>query len=125
MLKKESDNSLNILPKNKGSKANPLHSKGNAFFIAEAVGESWREPIEIRFDALLKERGLKWVEIYKPLGIDKADASRIRRGLVIPSLTLRIKIAKAFGVDTSVIWKPSDIDYNNYLKLLREENEGN
>ena len=85
------------------------NSKNKPFFVLNGVGKSWRDTIEIRFDTLLKQKGMKWSECYNSLSIDKADASRIKRGLVIPPLWQRIKIASFFEVDTSVIWNPDEI----------------
>lgn len=61
--------------------------------------------VESCFDVLLKERGWTWADAYNKIDLHKSHASLIRRGLVIPPLWLRIKIAKVFDVDTSVIWR--------------------
>jgi len=82
--------------------------KDKPFFIAEGVGESWKEAIEIRFNALIEQRREKLWEWYQKIGLDKADASRIKRGLIIPNQAWKIKIAQYFGVDSTTIWKVPD-----------------
>lgn len=79
------------------------------FFYQEMVGNSGKRPIELRLETLIaNKRELPW-EWYKALGIDKSDASKIRRGVIIPSREWRIKIAIHFGVDSCTIWTPIDI----------------
>jgi hypothetical protein len=70
------------------------------------VEKSRGDTIEKRFETLLLERGLKWSDCYNSEGLrlDKSYASKIRRGVITPPRWLKIKIAKFFGVDTSVIW---------------------
>lgn len=106
--------------------------KNNSFFINKAVekgcGESPNPRIEERFTTLIfskKDRPFDWYQS-KGIALDKSYASRVRRGIIIPPLWLRIKIAHYFGVDSSAIWKPEDIDYENYMQVLKEDkNEGN
>jgi len=103
--------------------------KDKSFFIAEVVGKSGYEPIENRFMALIHsncEAPFAW---YKDLGLDKSDASRIKRGLMIPSRWLRIKIANHFKCDSTTIWQIDDLPYIRAVikkqerKIRREKNE--
>lgn len=88
---------------------NKDNSSASPFFCSKVVGKGWRSPIEIRFQTLVEtKRECPW-DWYKALGIDKGDASKIRRGLVIPFEELRIKIANYFGVDSYTIWKAEDV----------------
>ncbi len=79
--------------------------------MQEEVDYSFRRALRERFDTLLRERGMKYPEFYKPLGMDKVTACRIRNGITIPEIEIQIKIANAFGkisgtiVDTKTIWK--------------------
>lgn len=82
-----------------------------AFFCNDEVGISGYEPIETRFLTLINAKCEAPFDWYKELGLDKSDASKIRRGLLIPPEWLRIKIAHYFGVDSSTIWKVQDLPY--------------
>ena len=73
------------------------------------VEKGFTPTVESCFDVLLKERGWSWADAYNQIGLHKSQASLIRRGIIIPPLWLRIKIAKIFGVDTSVIWRTPNI----------------
>lgn len=81
------------------------NSQEKTFFCAGVVGEGWRGAIEERFETLIASKCERPFDWYKELGLDKADASRIRRGLVIPPKWLKIKIAQYFEVDSITIWE--------------------
>lgn len=72
--------------------------------------------IRARIDTLLIERGLKWADIYNELGWSKSFASIVRNGKVIPPNWQRVALAKAFNVDTSVIWNLPEIQSADKLK---------
>ena len=91
----------------------------NSFFIQEGVDECILNPIEIRFEALILERGEKTYDWYNNLKYDKGFASKVRRGLLIPKHEDRIKISKYFGVDSSTIWRVQDLDL--IKKILRKQ----
>jgi len=84
-------------------------SKDSNFFLDNVVGISCVSPIAERFKALIESRKEQPYDWYKELGLDKADASRIRRGLMIPNEYWRIKIAGYFGIDSTVIRKVAEI----------------
>jgi len=79
-------------------------SSNPPFFLPEEVKKSYTNPIRERFDTLLRERGKKWSEVYSKLGLWKSYASLVRNGKTIPPLFMRVKIATALQVDSSVIW---------------------
>ncbi len=85
-----------------------------AFFSPHAVVSGCSSPILVRFETLIASHCELPYEWYKDLGIDKASASRIRRGLVVPSKEWRIKIAHYFNVDSTTIW---DIDFKKWCEL--------
>ena len=92
------------------------NSTDKTFFCESEVEKSRYEPITTRFETLINcncEAPFDW---YKDLGLDKSYASKIRRGLIIPPLWLRIKIAQYFKTDSSTIWKISDLEYFNKIK---------
>lgn len=98
--------------------------KDNNFFLANGVGNCGRTPIEIRFDTLIEANCQRPFDWYQALGLDKSDASKIRRGLIIPPEWLRIKIASFFKTDSSTIWKIPEILSADQLINKRGEVEG-
>lgn len=86
---------------------------------SEAVGKSGYRPIEIRFETLINAHCEAPFEWYKDLGLDKSDASKIRRGLVIPPKWLRIKIAQYFKTDSTTIWTLEDLPH--LRKILKKQ----
>jgi len=94
------------------------------FFIAEAVGKRGREYIETTIGVLILKKGDRPYEWYqdRSISIDKSNASKIRRGLEIPPLWLRLKIAAYFGVDSTLIWRFEDLPYiREVLKKQQED----
>jgi len=89
-------------------------SSTNSFSSSEAVVTGCSSPIEARFKALWEAKKQSPVQWYHDLNIDKGNASRIRRGLIVPPKYLRIQIASYFGVDSTTIW---DIDYKKWCDL--------
>ncbi|MBU0466158.1 MAG: hypothetical protein KJ718_01690 [Nanoarchaeota archaeon] len=65
--------------------------------------------IRTRIETLLRERGLKWVDVYSKLGWHKTFSSKVLNGLFIPPLWQRVALAKEFNVDSSVIWDEPSI----------------
>lgn len=85
------------------------NSTDENFFLIRGVKKGIYSPIRIRFDTALRTNGKQWFEVYNKVGLRKAYASMIRNGHLIPPPSLRIKIATAIGVDTSVLWEAPDI----------------
>ncbi len=83
--------------------------KGGDFFLDSGVKKGLYCPIRIRFDTALKANKLQWFELYSEVGLSKSYASQIRNGHIIPPPALRIKIAAAIGVDTSVLWDAAEL----------------
>lgn len=103
---------------------NPDTNTQPDFFLTEAVEKGVKGLIEQRFDVLLKERGIKWADAYNEIGLNKSYASKIRRGLVIPPVWMRIKIAQFFKVDTSVIWREPELISAFEVQKKEEEKHG-
>lgn len=97
------------------------NSKTQDFFLNIEVEAGCDAHIEDRFKTLIESRGETTYDWYKALDMDKAYASRIRRGIVIPPSWVRIRIARYFGVDSSVLWKASEIVSANKLKESDED----
>lgn len=55
--------------------------------------------------ALLREKGVRQSELANVLGYDRAYINRIIKGSQQPSVELKIKISKFFGVDSWTIWR--------------------
>jgi len=95
----------------------------------DEVGMSGIAHIKITFDALINqdvfENNRDSTNWYKSLGIDKSDASKYRRGLMIPSHDLRLKISAYFKTDSTSIWKIQDMDEIRNLLLNQKRKNGN
>ncbi len=87
------------------------------------VVKSGYAPIEIRFQTLINASCEAPFDWYKDLGLDKSYASKIRRGLIIPPVWLRIKIAQYFKTDSSTIWRIQDLDYIKELIKTQKDPE--
>lgn len=100
------------------------NSKDKPFFIGEAVGKRGREYIETAFDVLILKKGDRPFDWYQDpsISIDKSDASKIRRGLIIPPLWLRLKISAYFDVDSTTIWRFEDMPY--IREVLEKQKQG-
>ena len=85
-----------------------------SFSSSEEVVKSSRSPIELRFETLWASKGQSPTDWYHDLDIEKSNASKIRRGLIVPPKHLRIKIAQYFGVDSTTIW---DINFKKWCEL--------
>jgi len=107
-MKNKQTNFLKVTEKEDNS-FNTNNSSEDPFFCDNRVVNSCYEPIRIRFEALINSKCEAPYDWYKDLGLDKGNASKIRRGLVIPPEYLRIKIAHYFEVDSSTIWKVKDL----------------
>jgi len=90
----------------------------------EGVVKGCYEPIEIRFQTLINSKCEAPFDWYKSLGLDKSNASRIRRGLIIPPQWLRIKIAHYFETDSSTIWKIQDMPHIKQLLKKQKRSLG-
>lgn len=83
------------------------HSEKN-FFLVKEVGNCCFPHIKQTFDTLLLQKKVKQQELADYLQIDKADCSRMVHGKLIPSLRIRLKVAKFFNTDSGLIWRQKD-----------------
>ena len=90
------------------------NSSTNSFSSSEAVVKRGSEAIEARFETLWNSKGQSPSQWYNDLGIDKSNASKIRRGILIPPKHIRIQIAQYFGVDSVTIWP---MDFKKWCEL--------
>jgi hypothetical protein len=86
-------------------------SRQEPFFMPEVVGKGWYRDIlrksevtKARWDTLIIRSGKRASEIYRKLGIDKADWSRIVWGVSIPPIEIRLKIAEELETDSGILW---------------------
>ena len=91
------------------------------FYEKEVAGGCYR-PIREIFDTLLLSKQWTQSDLAKEVFVDKSVISRVCNGIHIPTLELRLKIAKALGVDSSLIWRYQDLPYlRQILKQGRQE----
>lgn len=95
-------------------------NENKSFFLNSGVGKGYTS-IRQRIDQRLLELGKKWADVYNDLGLNKADASRIRNGITIPPKWKRIQIAEALGIDSSVIWDVPILIQASKLNPPKEE----
>jgi plasmid maintenance system antidote protein VapI len=87
------------------------------FFNVHGVEVCCFSHLRNTFDVLLLQKKVKQQELADYLGIDKAYVSRMCNGLTIPPLTVRLKVAQFFGVDSVLIWRVSKIQSADKLKV--------
>lgn len=116
ITKSNTTNYLKSSPKRLGSPVSKEvgNSSSVDIFSRGSVVGGCDNPIQIRIDTLISSKCDLPYDWYKELGLDKGNASRIRRGLIIPSKEWRIKIAQYFGVDSTTIWP---VDYKSWFEL--------
>ena len=88
------------LPEEKGD-----NSLENTFFCLEGVKGRKCEAIKNRLRALILERGMSEPEFFNSLGISRQLWYSISWGLHNVPPDTKIKISKALGVDSRVIWE--------------------
>jgi len=97
------------------------NNEDKTFFCEDEVEKGGYEPIKIIFETLILRNCEKPFDWYKDLQLDKSYASKVRRGLIIPPLWLRVKIAQYFKTDSTAIWKLEDL---SYIKEQLKKQEG-
>jgi len=85
----------------------PQHSPTNAFFCARGVKEGKSEALKNRLRALIHAKGLSESDFYNSLNISKQHWYSISWGIWVCPVELKVKIAEALKVDSSVIWEDS------------------
>lgn len=63
------------------------------------------ERLKLRLKTLISARGMCQADFYKSLGLGKDYWYMISWGKVVCPLDLKVRIAQALGVDSSVIWE--------------------
>ncbi len=103
------------------------NSTGQSIFLDKHKGKDGIGHIEVAIQTLIdkdvQDNSNESVSWYKTIGIDPSDASKIRRGLMIPSHDLRLKISRYFNTDSTLIWRREDM--NEIRKLLLKQKRGN
>lgn len=74
------------------------------FFCYTVVDKCCKDTIRTRFDVLILSKGIKYSQLARDVCVDKAYISRVCNGKLVPPVHLMIRIAKALGVDSRVIW---------------------
>lgn len=77
------------------------------FFLKNQVKDSKKslsyKPIDI-VKILLRERGMKQVDLADKINISRQGLHNYLRGFWNPPTQIKLKIARALNVDSSVIW---------------------
>lgn len=81
------------------------NTEDKSFFCDLHVKQSKRLSPELMIRALLKERNWKQSELAQKIGMTRQALNNYLRGFWVFPLSIKIKIAEAFGVDSSVIWR--------------------
>lgn len=63
------------------------------------------ERLKLRLKTLISAKGLSQADFYKSLGFGRDYWYLISWGKIKPALDVKVKIAQALGVDSSVIWE--------------------
>lgn len=82
-------------------------SNNQDFFLNTTVKQSKKRHIQKPLDIvkiLLKERAMKQVDLAEKIGISRQGLHNYLRGFWQPPTQIKIKIAQALEVDSSVIW---------------------
>lgn len=99
------------------------NSTKEPFFSQEQGGVCGIPHIYYTFKTLIERDFSKFDKTptswYKCCSLDRSDASKIKRGLLIPPLYVRLKISRYFGIDSSQIWRREDIA--EIRKLLQKQ----
>lgn len=109
--------------KNKGenepNSASSHNQSDQPFFIDSGVDTRCYDPIKRRFEVLFDSKKIIQQRLADDLGLDKAYISRICNGIEIPPHHIRIKISSYFAVDSSTIWRITDLPFIN--KILKQQ----
>jgi len=75
------------------------------FFLKSTVEKHRDEALKIRLKTLISAKGMSQADFYKSLGLGKDYWYMISWGKVACPLDLKVRIAQALEVDSSVIWQ--------------------
>lgn len=75
------------------------------FFLKPQVDKRRNEALKIRLKTLISAKGMSQADFYKSIGLGKDYWYMISWGKTECPLDLKVKIASALGVDSSVIWQ--------------------
>ena len=113
---------------NKGtgeSKTSDVDSlEGKPFFCDDTVDLSCKDEgynISQIFQTLFLQKGTIQQDLADEMCLDKAYISRIVNAIEIPPLHLRLKIARYFKTDSSLIWRVCDLP--NIRKILARQQQ--
>lgn len=74
------------------------------FFLKNDVKQCKKLTVLDVVKVLLLERGMKQVELADKIGISRQGLNNYLRGEWTPPTRIKLKIAEALGVDSSLIW---------------------
>jgi len=82
------------------------NSSSKDFFLDKQVKKSIRYPLNVRdvVKVLCRERALKLVDLANMIGMTRQGLNNYISGMWGVPTQIKLKIAEALGVDSSVIW---------------------
>ena len=106
----DNSNNLNLSEKavNGSNSQEPSLSKGSDFFLVKAVEKHRNQALKVRLQTLISAKGLSQADFYKSLGLTKDYWYHLSWGRIVCPLDIKVRIAQALGVDSSVIWQEAD-----------------
>lgn len=87
--------------KNEGTQDNP----SLPFFLKSEVRRSKDKTLKIRLQTLIKAKGMSEADFYNQLRYSRQVWYAMSWGIWETSIEHKVRIAKALGVDSSVIWQ--------------------
>jgi DNA-binding XRE family transcriptional regulator len=105
---KMGDTSKNInLSETGDNRSSNKESRIDSFFLANDVKKHRNDALKIRLKTLISAKGLSQADFYKSLGLSKDYWYLLSYGKMVCPLDIKVRIAQALGVDSSVIWQES------------------
>lgn len=89
----------------KGKKGETQDSSNQPFFLNSDVRRCKDKALKIRLQTLIKAKGMSEADFYNELGYSRQVWYAMSWGVWETSIEHKVKIARALGVDSSVIWQ--------------------
>ncbi len=100
------------------------------FPTVRTLGKYWERDnsrkdvrLKSKIDALLQRQGKKASQVYKKVGIDPADWSRIIWGIIVPNISQQVKIAQELECDSAVLWSDYPFTDDELKRNLEGKND--
>lgn len=97
--------------------------KSSDFFLDTRVRKRKNRLLKERLRTHIKSKGMSEPEFYNSIGISKQNWYSLSWGLFEANVETRVKIAKALGVDSSVIFWQDDLVDSYWQEIKKEESK--